>query len=249
MPSTTHAGWPSGCDNDGMRVGVLAPMPMELKPFATALGLERDGDLSRGTLAGHEVVATITGVGMTRAAAATERLLAIGVDRVIVIGIAGGVDTALPIGTVVTPEVIVDGAQGTEYRLPAWSPVTPQRRIVTYDDFDVEIQVMGRLQEEGYAAVDMETAAVAAVCEREGVAYSVFRAISDNATDGSVDSAIAGMLHPDGTPDARAALLYMLRRPWRIPRMARLGRDSQRAAQAAADAAIAALRALPQPAD
>ena len=231
-----------------MRVGLLAPMPMELKPFATAVGLQRDGDLSRGTLAGHDVVATITGVGMARAAVATERLLAIGVDRIVVIGIAGGVDTTLPIGTVVTPEVVVDGARGIEYRPPAWAPVKAERRIVTYDDFDVEIQVMGQLQADGYAAVDMETAAVAAVCDREGAAYSIFRAISDNATDGSVDSAIAGMLHPDGTPDVRRALLYMLRHPWRIPRMARLGRDSQRAAQAAADAAIAALRASSDPA-
>ena len=89
----------------------------------------------------------------------------------------------------------------------------------------------------------METAAVAAVCERRGCPFTAFRAISDNATDGSVDAAVAGMLHPDGTPDTGAALRYMVRKPWRIPRLLRLGRDSQRAAKAAADAAIAALRA------
>jgi hypothetical protein len=40
-----------------------------------------------------------------------------------------------------------------------------------------------------------------------------------------------------------AALRYMVRRPWKIPGLMRLGRGAQSAAKAAADAAIVALRA------
>src|SRR5207247_3318333 len=136
------------------------------------------------------------------AAKAAERLLDAGpLDRMIVIGIAGGIDTTLPIGHVVTPEVIVDGAAGLEYRPTPWDPVEPRGRLVTYTDFELEMQVMGQLQQEGYAAVDMETAAVAAVCERRNCPFTAFRAISDNATAGSVDAATAGMLNPDGAAD------------------------------------------------
>ena len=218
-------------------------MPMELRPFARAAGLGPDG---RGEVAGHRVAGSIMGVGTTGARRTAERVLDAGdVDRVIVIGIAGGVDTSLPIGTVLTPEVVVDGETGTEHRPTPWEPVTPSRRLVTYDDFDLEISIMDEIQAAGYAAVDMETAAVAAVCEQRGCAYSVFRAISDNATDGSVDSAIAAMARPDGTPDLGAAARYVLRRPWRIPHLLKLGRDGQRAATAAATAALTALRATP----
>lgn len=227
-----------------MPVAVLAAMPSELRPFVQSLGLRREGDLYTGEADGQRVVATTMGVGMKGATRTAERMLqSDDIDRLIVIGIAGGVDTTLPIGTVLTPEVVVDGASHAEYRPPAWAPIEGRGRIVTYDDFDAEIEVMAKIQADGFSAVDMETAAVAAVCERHNCPYAVFRAISDNATDGSVDSAIAAMARPDGTPDLGAALRYIVRRPWRIPRLVRLGRDSQRAAKAASDAAIRALRA------
>jgi adenosylhomocysteine nucleosidase len=226
-----------------MRVAVLAAMPLELRPFAKAVGLRRTDDLFTGKLGGLDIVATIMGVGMTRAAHTAEHMVAArNVDLLVVIGICGGIDPALPIGHVITPEVVVDGATRTEYRPPAWGPIEARGRIVTYDDFDAERRAMGELQQQGFAGVDMETAAVAAVCARQSCPYAVFRAISDNATDGSVDAAVAAMARPDGTPDTAAALRYMLRRPWSIPRLLRLGRGSQLAARNAAAAAIRALR-------
>lgn len=226
-----------------MRFAVVAAMPSELQPFVRALELQRADDVHTGVVRTHDVVATTMGVGMTEAARTTERLLqAGGIDRVLVVGIAGGIDSSLPIGHVVTPEVVVDGETGAEYRPPPWDPVRPSGRLVTYHDFQTEMALMERLQQEGFAAIDMETAAVAAVCERHGCPYSVFRAISDNATDGSVDAAIAGMLRPDGSPDLGAVVRYVLRRPWRIVRLARLGRDARTASRAAARAAVTALR-------
>ncbi|HEY3143009.1 MAG TPA: hypothetical protein VGJ86_17855 [Acidimicrobiales bacterium] len=232
-----------------MLVAVLAAMSSELRPFVRAAGLQRTGEHYGGQLGGHEIVATTMGVGMTRAAKSTEEVLGSrAIDRLVVIGIAGGIDTTLPIGHVVTPEVIVDGETGVEYRPSGWAPVEPQGRLVTYNEFQTELEAMTQLQRDGFTVVDMETAAVAAVCERSGCVYSVFRAISDNATDGSVDAAIAGLLQPDGTTDRRAALRYVLRQPWRIPHLARLGRDSQRASRAAAAAAIRALQESAEPA-
>jgi adenosylhomocysteine nucleosidase len=227
-------------------VAVLAAMPSELRPFVRASGLRRSGsgDGYTGEVAGREVVATTMGVGMAGAALTAERTLQSGnIDRLIVTGIAGGIDPSLPIGHVVVPQVVVDGQTGTAYDVPPWDPVEPQGRLVTYGDFQAELEAMAELQRQGFAAIDMETAAVAAVCKLHGCPYAVFRAISDNATNGSVDAAIAAMARPDGAPDRKAVLRYVIRRPWRIPRLLRLGRDARRAAAAAATAAVTALRA------
>jgi adenosylhomocysteine nucleosidase len=219
-------------------------MPIELRPFVRALGLQSSGDDFVGTLAGHDIVAAKMGVGMTGATATTERLLQGGnVDRVVVIGICGGLDETIPIGSVLSPEVLIDGATGTEYRPPAWEPIDRRGTLVTFDDFELELRMIPQLAAEGASAVDMETAAVAAVCEAHGCPYAVFRSISDYATDGTVDAAVGAMAKPDGSSDMRAALRYMLRRPWKVPGLVRLGRGAQSAAKAAADAAIVALRA------
>lgn len=227
-----------------MEIAVLAAMRSELRPFVRAAGLVRSGDGYAGTVGRHEVVASLMGVGMTGATAAAERALGLGeVERLVVVGIAGGIDGRLPIGHVLVPEVVVDGATGAEHLPAPWGPFAPAGRLVTYDDFQTDPEVMARLQNEGYAAIDMETAAVAAVCERQGCPYTVFRAISDDAVNGSIDPAVVAMARPDGSPGAGAALLYVLRRPWRVPYLVGLGRDADSAARAAAAAAVAALRA------
>jgi adenosylhomocysteine nucleosidase len=90
-------------------------------------------------------------------------------------------------------------------------------------------------------ALDMETAAIAAVCDERGVPWSVFRTISDRSGDGLADEAILGLAHPDGSPNLRAVARFVLRHPARIPHLVRLGRDAAAATKAAASAAATAL--------
>jgi hypothetical protein len=136
---------------------------------------------------------------------------------------------------------VVDGVTGAEYPTAPWGDVVQQGRLVTFDDFQTNPEVLAGLQRRGFAAIDMETAAVAAVCDRRGCPCTVFRAISDDAAAGTIDAAVAAMARPDGSPDVGAAVRYLLRRPWRVPRLASLGRDAQRAAKAAAASAVEAL--------
>ena len=69
-----------------------------------------------GSVGNADIVATTTGMGTALATSATERLLDLGpFDRVMVVGIAGGVGPSVGIGDIVIPEVVVDGADGTEY--------------------------------------------------------------------------------------------------------------------------------------
>ena len=85
----------------------------------------------------------------------------------------------------------------------------------------------------------METAAVAAVCEARERPWTAFRAISD-LVGGPVDDAILAMANPDGSGNLAAAARYLLPRPWKIPGLVRLARDTRAATKAAAAAAIEA---------
>ena len=89
----------------------------------------------------------------------------------------------------------------------------------------------------------METAAIAEVAERRKIPWSVFRAISDRATDGSVDEEVFKLSNQDGTPNPKAIVKYFATHPQRVPRMMKLAKGAMGATTAAVDAALAACRA------
>jgi adenosylhomocysteine nucleosidase len=225
------------------RVAFLAPMKPELRPLVKKLSLERvergDAVFHTGRVGDVEVVAGLTGIGMKPAERAAEQILdAFSPDHLVVVGIAGGVPPHSKIGDLIVPEVVANGETGTEHRPTPLGDVAPRGRIVSDDDFISADEDVARISDDGVTAVDMETAAVAAVCERRGTPWSVFRVISDMA--GDHDDSVLAMANPDGSANTRAVLRYLLPRPWRIFRLARLGRDAQAATNLAADAAIAA---------
>jgi nucleoside phosphorylase len=232
--------------NDGaMKVGLIAPMPSELKPLVRELSLQRvTPDNTRhyvGVLGETELVATTSGMGTQLATQAAERLLELGpFDHVMVVGIAGGMGTT-KVGEVILPEVVVDKASGSEYRPQPLTAVEARGRLITHDDFDMQPDEHERLVAEGFIAVDMETASVAAVCERGGTRWSVVRVVSDLV--GVTPGDVIGLAHPDGSPNIGAGLKYMLRHPTRVPGLVRLGRDGVRAANTAAKTSARVLRA------
>jgi adenosylhomocysteine nucleosidase len=112
----------------------------------------------------------------------------------------------------------------------------------TSDRLITDPDELARLRARGVVALDMETAAVAAVCDERGVPWSVFRVISDRA-DGSVNDEVFHLSNQDGSPNAQAILRYFIRHPGSISRMVKLANGARHAAQAAADAAIRACSA------
>jgi adenosylhomocysteine nucleosidase len=232
------------------RVAIIAPMPNELRPVVKMLGLRRTGErggtpVYTGTVDGTEVVATRTGIGPARAEAATEELLGMtDVDRVLVVGIAGGLESASAVGDLIVPEAVVDAATGERFRATP-TPGVAVRGVIRMggeDDYALDDGDVARLLDEGFTALDMETAAVARVCERHGVPWLAFRAISDMAGDHSLGPVVMTLVDPEGKPRAGTALRFLLRHPHRIPRFVRLGRDAQAATLAAAKAAAANVR-------
>jgi nucleoside phosphorylase len=223
------------------RIGLLAPMPSEFAPLVKAFALQRGESGYDGTSGPIELVAGKTGIGTKLAAEATERMLDTrGVEHVMVVGIAGGMGSSR-VGDIVYPEVVVDKATGVEYRPSPLSDVPSRGRLVTHDDFDMTDDERDALVADGFIAVDMETAAVAGVCERRDVPWSAVRSISDLV--GVTPGDVIALANADGTPNVGASIRYLVTKPWRIPRLVRLGLDSTRAAKGAANAAARVVNA------
>jgi adenosylhomocysteine nucleosidase len=227
------------------RILVLAPMRMELKPIVQLISARRStiGGLSVhvGRAGDHEIVTTTIGVGPAAAGAATERLLgAMEVDHVLVSGIAGGIGPGIEIGAVIEPEAVLDLASGSEYRSSGLGEAPVSGTIATTAVLILDDERLAPLIARGVVAMDMETSAVAAVCEARGRPWSAFRSISDRPQDGLLDASVIDMLNEDGSANAAAAVRNVLLHPWRIPRLAHLARDSNMAAKRAARAAVAA---------
>jgi nucleoside phosphorylase len=227
------------------QIAFICAMPMEIEPLVRKLDLQEStlGDLTvqRGSLGGQSVVAIVTGMGTELATAGTTRLLdAVQVERVVVVGITGAVENETPIGTLVLPEVVVNSATGDEFRPTPLGGGTPAGAMWTTDHLTTDLDEIARLRARGVVSLDMETAAIAALCERRGIPWSVFRVISDRATDGSVDEEIFKLSNMDGTPNNEAIDRYFAEHPERVEAMSRLAEGALLGAENAADAAIRA---------
>ena len=223
-------------------IALLCAMPLELRPLRQRLRLRKTQLGHVGRIGERQVIATVSGVGTELARAATVRLLdAIDIDWVIVVGIAGAIGNQIPIGTLVIPDLVVDGADGSVLRPTPLRVGAARGKLWTTDELILDPGQHADLRRDGVLALDMETAAVAKVCGDRGVRWSVVRGISDRASDGTVDAEIFGLTRADGRPNVPAVGRYLVRHPGGLARLLRLGRGSRLAAERAADAAITAV--------
>jgi adenosylhomocysteine nucleosidase len=226
-------------------IAFICAMPMELRPLVKKLKLTKTEiggvPVHSGSIGERKVVAIVTGMGTKLAGEGTERLLdGMEVAEVVVVGITGAVDDETPIGTLILPEVVVNGATGAEYRPSPRAEGTPKGKMWTTEGLTTDQDTLAKLRSEGVVCLDMETAAIAELCQSRGIPWSVFRVISDRATDGSINEEVFHMANQDGTPNKAAVARYFLKHPTHVARMAELGKGAKLATETAADAAIRA---------
>lgn len=224
-------------------VAFVCAMPMEIIPLKRKLSLEKTviGSLEvyAGSLGDRSIVAIVTGIGSVLASEGVERLVAaIDIEQVVVVGIAGAVDSETPIGTLVLPAVVINGATGAEYRPKQFGGGNPRGKMWTSDELITDLDVIARLRANGVIALDMETAAVAEVCQRFNIPWSVFRAISDRATGVSIDDEVFHLINRDGTFNIKMIGAFIVKHPRRLPALARTARDAKLAAEHAAAASV-----------
>jgi adenosylhomocysteine nucleosidase len=236
-------------NEDGV-IAFICAMPMELAPLVRRLSLTETetsgGPVHTGTLDGRAVVAIVTGMGTQLATEGTRRLLdAVAVRWVLVVGITGALESDTPIGTLVLPEVVVNSETGSEHRPAPLGDGVAHGTMWTTNGLTTNADDLVRLRARGVVSLDMETAAIAELCESRGIPWSVFRVISDRANDGSVDEEVFHLSNQDGTPDTAAIEKYMAEHPERLPLMAQMAENARLATRTAAEAAVRACAHVP----
>jgi adenosylhomocysteine nucleosidase len=232
-------------DDDNAAIAFICAMPMELVPLERMLSLTETetsgGPVHAGTLDGRPVVAIVTGMGTGPATEGTRRLLdAVAVRWVLVVGITGALESDTPTGTLVFPEVVVNSETGSEHRPAPLGDGVAHGTMWTTNGLTTNPDDLSRLRARGVVSLDMETAAIAEVCESRGIPWSVFRVVSDRANDGSVDDEVFHLSNQDGTPNPGAIEKYMAEHPERLPLLAQMAENAKLATRTAAAAAIAA---------
>jgi adenosylhomocysteine nucleosidase len=197
-----------------------------------------------GTVGDWSVVSLVTSMGPALAREATRRALSAGpLDHVMVVGIAGGLDPELPVGSLFVPSRVQLYPDGPEYATHPLPGRNAAGALMTTDGLFDDDTIWRPILDRGFGAVDMEAAGVAEVCEEAGVPWSVYRGISDRPDEHIVDQAVFGLSNPDGSADPVALAKYLARDPRRAKALANLNRSMKLAAKLAADAAFADLRA------
>lgn len=221
---------------------VLAPMRTELTPIVRALKLQRAKPPHRaegedptwvGSCGAVDVVAAVAGVGTAHAGSVADAMLdRVGPAHVVVVGVAGGLAPGLAVGDVVVPAVVTSLDDGTEHHAVRLGEREPEGELLTSTQMH-GWDVLEAHAEAGAVAIDMETAAVAASCERAGVPWTAIRAMSDLVREGTVDGTTLDLVREDGTTDLGAVARHLARHPGRVGNLAAMGRDAGKATRAA----------------
>jgi adenosylhomocysteine nucleosidase len=231
-------------------VVVLAPMPLEMDAIVAAFELSQNSDINgapwTGHLGGSDVTAIHIGMGPPLTRVATNRLFDKTepgyrpVDHVMIAGICGGLDPDIAVGTLINPELVCEFTSGTCYRHdpPGDSPQTG--KLMTMEAVTLDSALSKRFFEDGCIAVDMETSAVAEVCEAHQCPWSVYRCIGDRHFDGLLDQRIVAATNPDGSGNSAEIERLVASDPDLLAKLTQLSRDTTTAARLAAEAAARA---------
>lgn len=228
------------------RVAFVCAMPMEMNPLRRKLSLKKtvigSVEIYAGSLGDLSVIGIVTGIGSELAAHGVERLVEeVDIKQIVVVGIAGAVNSETQIGALVQPVTVVNGATGDKYRPTQLGESIPRGTMWTSDELITDLDTIARLRADGVISLDMETAAIAEICQRRSIPWSVYRSISDRATDASLDGEVFDLINRDGTFNITRVCAFIVRHPGRLPALARIARDATLAAKNAAAAAIDAV--------
>ncbi|HEY1832112.1 MAG TPA: hypothetical protein VGG38_17895 [Acidimicrobiales bacterium] len=234
-------------------VVVLAPMPLEMDAITKAFGLQPVGEDPTqawiGRLGGSDVTAIHTGMGPALTRGALGDLLDEShpghrtIEQVMSVGICGGLDPAVEVGTLVIPKTVIEHATGVAYAHRPPGPFHVRGTLMTMAEAVLDHDLSQQFLAEGSLAVDMESAAVAGMCQSRQVPWAIYRCIGDRWCDGLLDERVLAATNQDGSGDPEA-LSILLKDPVIRSNLERLGHETSMAARLAAEAAVSGCLAL-----
>lgn len=198
----------------------------------------------------------LSGMGPKAARHAAEALAAAGASALAVFGVAGALSDTLRNGTLFCPERVLDDEGHAYVTDAAWSKGLRQRLT----GIATPLHATGTLlsvasplltatakraahQQHAALAVDMESAAVAAVAQERGLPFAVLRAIVDEVGD-AIPPALNGSIDAWGRPRPLRLMAAFFRQPSLVGELPRLYSRMQRATHALRAAAETAGPAL-----
>lgn len=187
----------------------------------------------------------VSGMGPKAARHAAEALVGAGATALAVFGVAGALSYQLRNGSLFCPERVLDEERHVYVADSAWR-ASMRRQLAAAEGSLLSVAsplltyATKRAAHQHYSAlaVDMESAAVAAVAQEHGLPFVVLRAIVDEVND-AIPEALNGSVDDWGRPRPLRLMASLCRKPALVSELPRLYSRMQRATQALRAAAKA----------
>lgn len=234
-----------------MRIAFIAAMPEEFRtvachleaPARTVIGRYK---ASSGTASGHDVVVLESGMGFDNAAKAAETLISsMRPDIVVSAGFCGGIAPGLEVGAVVVATRVVIFSGGAMDEVPVELAAAGSNLIarqsksadrvfggmfVSTPAITAKARVAAMLPAGTlHPVVEMESAAVAMAAAESGIPFVGIRSVSDPA-DEELGFSLDEFCDDQLRIRIPRVLLTIMRKPFIIPQLVRLARNSRIAA-------------------
>jgi adenosylhomocysteine nucleosidase len=214
------------------KTAIIAAMEREISPLVR--GWQRatlPSDDRKFTAFEREgVIAVVSGIGCGNAELAARAVVTQYRPAILIsAGLAGALIRSLKVGNVFTPNVVVDAADGAEYRCTADDNHVNGGVLVSSGEIagaEAKRELVNRFHG---LVVDMEAAGVAKVAQQEQIGFRCVKAISDEA-----DFAMPPMgqfLNAAGEFQSGKFVLWAALRPWQWAKIVALARNSKRATE------------------
>jgi adenosylhomocysteine nucleosidase len=215
------------------KVAIIAAMEREISPFVRGW--------QRGTLSSGErefrcferdgIIAVVSGIRCKNAEVVARAVVAQHRPAILIsVGLAGALIRSLKAGSVFTPNVVVDSADGAEYRCTTDSNHVSGGVLVSAGEI-AGVQAKQDLVNRFHGlVVDMEAAGVAKAAQDTQVGFRCVKAISDEAD--FVVPPMEKFVDAAGEFQTGKFALWAAVRPWQWARVAALARNSKRAIEA-----------------
>jgi len=209
-------------------MAIVAALEREIAPFV------KDWSQTTGQWDGRsfrfyrkeKTVVVCGGVGAEAARRAAEAVINLYHPTLIIsAGFAGALDPAMAVGDTLTPQQVIDAADGSRMHAGNGEGI-----LITFDTV-ADVEQKARFAKAfGAHAIDMEAAAVGKAAEAHGIRFLACKVISDT-SDTSLPP-LTKFIGTDGRFQTGRFIAYIAVRPWRWKAVRRLAKDSLKAARA-----------------